>query len=72
MSKKVKQCEECGDRTKEFLVEHPTKPGKWVCEMCLDAEFSVCKRCGRIYHHPWIDSDNLDPEEAICDDCLNI
>lgn len=64
------KCEECGDRTKAMLQKHPTKPGKYVCELCREVEFSRCSKCGKIFHHPWIDSCNLDPLDAVCDDCM--
>lgn len=63
------KCEECGDTDKRMLQKHPTKPGKYVCEMCLDMEFSECSVCGKLFHHPWIDADNLDESERVCDEC---
>ena len=70
--KQQKRCAECGDRTAAMLCAHPTKPGQYVCEMCLEMEFSECSVCGELFHHPWIDSDNLDESERICDKCKDI
>lgn len=74
----VSYCDRCGEyhRGESTWIE---SEGRYVCEDCLDNDYTYCERCGeyeRDYNATWIESERihvcrncLDDDYTQCDDC---
>lgn len=62
-------CEDCDEYVSEtFLVYDPRGHERYVCQSCLDNNYTRCEECGDYYDNDavtWVDDD------AYCEDCLS-